>query len=365
MIDEKTSIIGHFNGTIEDLVRPFMLVNSPHIDRARRLAVIYLKYDRKFTIRADIAFAQMIHETGYLTFTGTAKPDWNNFAGVGITGPTAVQKFATEELGVLAQFIHLCWYIYPKHVSTLCSLAYDPRHFSWSNLDHPKYNGDTTIARLRNAWAVPGTYYPQKLAYYANIINGAEIEPEKPFYDVIIQMGHVGITHGSTGTPGEREWNAKLGALMEPLMAKTGLKYRIMGGLDWLPDVPNQCKVFFSMHCDGAKDTSVKNQFTMGYRPNTDHKFKEMMAVSWKNFTGFKRRKDNGTSGLTYYYMYTSKKDHPRARYDIQRVEAKYYCLLEHDFYTNLEARKWLNDNINKIAQHHVNLIKKFFEENG
>ena len=286
MINEKISVVGHFKGTIDDLLRPFALINDKHIDRARRLAPIYMKYDRKFAIRADCAFAQMIHETGYLEFNGTAKPDWNNFAGVGITGPTAVQKFKTEELGVLAQVAHLCWYYYPKHVNSLCSVKYDPRHFGTESNPHPKYTGDTSLEFLNGKWAVPGKTYAQKIAKIIRIIHGevdndedillergskgqevkklqnylssigyylvadgifgpktesaikayqrdnnlditgyitqevkthmGNFEIKQELFDVIIQMGHVGITKGSTGTPGEREWTKKLGDAMQP-----------------------------------------------------------------------------------------------------------------------------------------------------
>ena len=139
LITEKTAVRGHFLGTENDLIRPFVLKGSGKTDWARRLAPIYLKYDRKFNIRADIAFAQMCHETGMLEFTGIAKPEWNNFAGIGITGPGAVQTFKTEELGVLAQFVHLAWYIYPDHVNSLCSRTYDPRHFEAVGIPHLGY----------------------------------------------------------------------------------------------------------------------------------------------------------------------------------------------------------------------------------
>jgi len=438
MITEKTNVIGHFKGTVDDLLRPFVLINSEHIDRARRLAFIYLKYDRKFAIRADISFAQMCHETGYLTFTGTVKPDWNNFAGIGITGPTAVQKFKTETLGVLAHVVHLCWYYYPNHVNSLCNLKYDPRHFGTVYRPHPKYTGDTTLEFLNGKWAVPGKTYAQSIAKIARIINNEEneiviqpkpkidillkrgdrgdevkklqqylssigyylvadgifgpkteakvkayqrdnglketgyITPElkekmndfkvkQDFFDIIVQMGHVGIYKGMTGTPGEREWTKKLGDAMQPLLAKTGLKYRIMGGLDWLPKVPNMCKIFFSLHADGSTNPNARG-FSCGFKPGTNQRFKDTLAVSYKEFSGFPRNSDNYTSGLRLYYMWTTKDDYPRSRYKVQRVKANYYCLLEHGFFTNPIERAWLENNVPEIAKHHVKVINNFLK---
>ena len=384
LVTEKTTVIGHFLGTETDLLRPFILKDSNKTDRAKRLATIYLKYDRKFNIRADIAFAQMCHETGMLQFTGIAKPEWNNFCGLGITGPGAKQEFKTEELGVLAHFVHLAWYYYPDHINSLCGREFDPRHFEAPGKHHPKYTGDLTIGFLRNQWAVPGDVYAQKIAYYANVINNtldnsledvelepvSVIEPVSPIvetpvksetdkYDIIVQMGHKGIYKGMTGTPGEREWNIKLGEAMKPLLDKTGLNYKLVDGLVALPVVSQKCKVFMSLHCDGSTDPRAHG-YTLGFKPNTNEAFKNALSDSWGKFSGFTKRKENSTSGLRLYYYWTSKKENPKSKYYVPPMIADYYALLEHAFFTNSIERKWLESNIDRIAKHHVDLISKF-----
>ena len=191
-IDKNTNIIGIFEGTVEDLVRPFL--TGGDLIRARRLAPMYIKYCKIFKIRADIAFAQgPCHECGKLTFKGIAKPEWNNFAGIGITGAGAKQTFASEDLGVLAHIAHLAWYVYPDHVHSLCSNKFDPRHFGTT---HYKYNGDSTLKRLNNSWAVPGTTYADRIADYANIINSEVTQvptptPE-PVEEILLQKGDKG-----------------------------------------------------------------------------------------------------------------------------------------------------------------------------
>ncbi len=139
------------------------------MDWARRLAPIYIQYGKLFNIRADIAWAQMCHETGFLEFTGNVKPEQNNFGGLGSTGTgVAGNSFATEELGIIAHYAHLAWYYYPNHINQYCSITYDPRH---SGTGHYKYTGDTSVGFLNGNWA-PGSTYTDKILQFANQIYG-------------------------------------------------------------------------------------------------------------------------------------------------------------------------------------------------
>jgi hypothetical protein len=159
-----TNMVGYVPVSVDQLLKPFINRGSGQINRARRLAGLYIKWGQAFNIRADIAWAQMCHESGFLEFTGVAKADWNNFAGVGVTGPGAVVTFASEELGVVAHYAHLAWYVYPNHVNGYCSSNYDPRH-SGSH----KYNGDSSINCLNGRWA-PAADYSNKIIAFANQI---------------------------------------------------------------------------------------------------------------------------------------------------------------------------------------------------
>jgi len=430
-IDKNTNIIGSWNGTIEDLVRPFL--TGGDIIRARKLAPMYIKYCEKFKIKADIAFAQMCHETGKLTFKGIAKPEWNNFAGLGITSAGAKQTFADEDLGVIAHIAHLAWYVYPDHVHSLCSIKFDPRHFGTT---HYKYNGDSTLKRLNNSWAVPGKTYADRIADYANIINnvsvssevstvveivkpllqkgdkGTEVkklqkflssvgiwlkvdgdfgpkteagvkayqkskgleetgfvdeglkklmndfvvaEPEK--LDLLLQLGHIGRKTGYIGAEGEQKFTQALGDAMEPLLKGSGLKYRIMGADNWLKPEPNKAKIFLALHYDGSVKKTA-NGYSMGYKPYSDQAFKEMLAVSYGKLCGFRRRKDNYTKNLRRYYGWTTNE---KRKY--QHTDCDFYALIEHGFGSNLVERKWMFDNINEIAVHHVGVIKRFLNE--
>ena len=161
-----TNIVGYVPVSVDQLLRPFVIRGSSQIDRARRLANLYIKWGQAFNIRTDIAWAQMCHETGCLDFGGVAQPGWNNFAGIGITGPGAMVTFASEELGVIAHYAHLAWYVYPNHVNEYCSANYDPRH-----IGAHRFNGDSSINCLNSRWA-PAADYANKIIYFANQIWG-------------------------------------------------------------------------------------------------------------------------------------------------------------------------------------------------
>ncbi|MFZ3085074.1 MAG: glucosaminidase domain-containing protein, partial [Candidatus Hydromicrobium sp.] len=169
VITNGTNIVGYIDVAVDQLVKIFTDRNSGKVDWARRIAPIYIKYGKLFNIRADIAWAMMCHETGFLEFTGDVKPNQNNFVGIGATGGGVPgDSFATEKLGIIAHYAHLAWYYYPTHINEYCSKQYDPRHFGDT---HTRYTGDTTLGFLNGRWA-PSNIYTDKILLFANRIYG-------------------------------------------------------------------------------------------------------------------------------------------------------------------------------------------------
>jgi len=168
-ITNSTSVVGYTEVTADQLVKLFVDRNSGQLERAKRIAPLYIKYGKLFNIRADIAWAMMCHETGFLEYTGDVKPAQNNFCGMGaVGGGDPGNSFATEELGVIAHYAHLAWYYYPNHVNEYCSSQYDPRHFGSG---HYGNTGDTSLGFLNGKWA-PGPTYTSKIILFANQIYG-------------------------------------------------------------------------------------------------------------------------------------------------------------------------------------------------
>ncbi|GGC75005.1 hypothetical protein GCM10007216_02020 [Thalassobacillus devorans] len=125
--------------------------------KAPDLGGYYREYGKVYGIRADVAYAQAIHETDYFRFTGIVDEKQNNFAGIGATGPdNPGASFATVEEGVHAHIQHLYAYAstapipngYPK---------VDPR------FDLVSRGSATTWTQLNGKWAVPGNNYGQSI----------------------------------------------------------------------------------------------------------------------------------------------------------------------------------------------------------
>lgn len=349
MITENTLLSGIYNGNWEKLYIQFIKLNPSYKDRQKveNLAKLYIKFGKIFAIRSDIAWPQMEHETGCLEYKGIAKPEWNNFAGIGVTGgPGVGNRFKTEELGVIAHFTHLAWYIYPNHVNEYCNKTYDPRHFG---LKH-NYNGDSSLGRLGGSWAVPGKTYAQSIAKLANLIIAFQMVDK---YDVIIQMGHVGRTSGFTGTAGEQAFTKALGAaLYEKFTDNTTVKVRLMGADNWLLPQPNKTFIFFAIHADGSINKNARD-ISVGYPENSNPVFSLHVKNSYRLLTGFSCRPDNYTKNLKNYYAWR-----------LNHVLADYYCLLEHGFMTNQIECDYMNNHTGEIADCHFKTIIEFIRDN-
>lgn len=136
---------------------------------APELGRFYSELGRFYGVRGDIAFAQAIIETNYFRFTGTVKPDQNNYAGIGTTGPDQPgANFKNPEEGVLAHIQHLYAYGTTEPLPPGKPLA-DPR-FSLV-----KRGSAPTWRALNGRWAVPGTTYSQSIfsVYQKNLIFAA------------------------------------------------------------------------------------------------------------------------------------------------------------------------------------------------
>jgi len=179
---DPEAVCGRFLGNSSDLVRYFRKA-VPYGEKfsvsVEELARLYDIYGRRFGIRADVAWVQMCHETGFGRYgyysggqwiSGDVKPEQNNFAGIGATGGGVPgNTFATAELGVIAQIVHLAWYVYPDHfddaycrmvsvpsLDTPITIPGDPRHFVWGGCPH---RGDArTVLDLAGKWAVGSSY---------------------------------------------------------------------------------------------------------------------------------------------------------------------------------------------------------------
>ncbi|MFI3257046.1 MAG: glucosaminidase domain-containing protein [Spirochaetales bacterium] len=136
----------------ESLVN-FFMSEAPASDREKveRLAGLYVDEAELEGINADIAFAQMCLETGFLRFGGLVSEDMNNFCGLGaIDENQRGNSFDTEQLGVRAHIQHLKAYGTDEPLNMP---LIDPR-YKWVN---PKGKAPT-VHGLAQTWAADKDY---------------------------------------------------------------------------------------------------------------------------------------------------------------------------------------------------------------
>jgi N-acetylmuramoyl-L-alanine amidase len=104
-------------------------------------------------VRADIVFAQAMHETGWLQFGGDVDVSQFNFAGLGATGGVPGNSFPDVATGLMAQIQHLKGYATSTPLSTTCV---DPRY---SILKSAGLIGSApTVEELSMKWAASSSY---------------------------------------------------------------------------------------------------------------------------------------------------------------------------------------------------------------
>jgi len=131
----------------------FLLAHNPSLDpdRARSLCGYYVEESAREGVNADVAFAQMCLETGYLKFGGLVTPEMNNFCGLGSIGPGQPgNAFPDPQTGVRAHVQHLKAYGSPE---PLALPVVDPRY----KYVTPKGKAPA-IAGLAGTWAADPEY---------------------------------------------------------------------------------------------------------------------------------------------------------------------------------------------------------------
>jgi len=130
----------------------FLINTNPDIqsDFVRDLAQIYTEEAYMEGINHDVAFAQMILETGYLRFGGLVSFEMYNFAGLGSTGPGHPGlSFPDARTGVRAHIQHLKAYASEEPLN---QILVNPRYF-FVNL-----GSSPSISGLAGTWAADPLY---------------------------------------------------------------------------------------------------------------------------------------------------------------------------------------------------------------
>ena len=130
----------------------FLLNGNPEANRdfVEALAVFYAEEAAIEGVNHDIAFAQMILETGFLAFGGLVVPEMNNFAGLGSIGPGQHGLwFPDPRTGVRAHIQHLKAYACTRPLN---QALVNPRFRFVTRGSAP------TISGLTGTWAADPLY---------------------------------------------------------------------------------------------------------------------------------------------------------------------------------------------------------------
>lgn len=174
-VDEDSAIMGKSKLTVEQM-RKFLRDVNPNAPEG--IEELYLEEGEAEGVRGDIAFCQGIHETNYFRFTGQAKAEWNNPAGLGVTGQKDSQgnyighSFPDWRTGIRAQIQHLKAYAVKN--PTFRYPIVDPRYEA---VKKAGYIGTAPLwTDLNGKWAVPGTTYGQSILKLFDRIKAIKIE---------------------------------------------------------------------------------------------------------------------------------------------------------------------------------------------
>lgn len=172
LADGKTPLTGIWTGTADRLASYLLgICPAPRFTvDVTTLADYYIRYCAEAGLRADLLWAQMIHETGYGRYGGDVSPEQNNYAGLGaIGGGVPGLTFSSAEAGVMAHVAHMVAYVYPTSPVDWANASTDPRY----DLVNPQ-GVAAVLADLNGRWAVPGDTYGQSIEKIARAINGGE-----------------------------------------------------------------------------------------------------------------------------------------------------------------------------------------------
>jgi hypothetical protein len=164
-----TPLQGAWAGTATDLAR-YLLASEPSprfTVPVQTLAGYYVRFAAEVGLRADVLWAQMLHETGFGAYGGSVSPGQNNFAGIGATGGGVPGlTFPTAEEGVKAHVAHMVAYVFATDQAAWTNSSTDPRYDKVSPRGIAR-----TLSNLDGRWAVPGDGYGVAIERHVRTIN--------------------------------------------------------------------------------------------------------------------------------------------------------------------------------------------------
>ena len=138
------------------------------------LAAMFVDEGTLHGVRADLAFAQSMVETGYLRFGGQVRPSDHNFSGLGACDRCARGlAFPSPRVGIRAQIQHLVAYASPEADPALLPTPLVDIRF---DLVRPPGRASTWERMGGGNWATDPVYGPKVLSVWRAMLRHAGVE---------------------------------------------------------------------------------------------------------------------------------------------------------------------------------------------
>lgn len=158
--------------------------NTKANSRFDGVATEYMRYGEEFGIRWDMAFFQMILETGALSFSGDVRADQNNFAGLGAAGRgKRGERFGDIPTGVKAHLQHLLMYAGDRIDNPVAERTRKVQEWGVLTEWQKSIDGPMTFKLLVEQWAPGSRGYVRDLStissdFYDKYCNLPDPQPE-------------------------------------------------------------------------------------------------------------------------------------------------------------------------------------------
>ena len=173
-------------------VYPSYYEEAPRSTTLEQFAQLYYDISQKEGVRAEVAWAQMCHETGFLKFGGDVKKEQFNFAGLGATGGGEPgfdfgERYGKNargiKYGVIGQVQHLKCYastadaVYKNSDGT----PVDPR---WKYVTR----GSAPVVEMMNQWAADKSYTKKLTKMIKALLTTSSINTMEDAQDELIEI---------------------------------------------------------------------------------------------------------------------------------------------------------------------------------
>jgi hypothetical protein len=155
--------------------------NSKLDEKFATIAADYMRVGEELGIRWDVAFFQMLLETGNLTFTGDVSPGQNNFAGLGATGKREPgESFPDVATGVKAHLQHLLMYAGETVDNPVAERTRKVQEWGVLTSWQKSLKGPATYDQLARKWAPGSRNYSRDIANVSDAFYSGPCKSDDP-----------------------------------------------------------------------------------------------------------------------------------------------------------------------------------------